>query len=599
MWHSIWMKAAALAAALVWVPVAAAEEPQFLEPEVAFRMEALPSQGDTVNLQFTVADGYYMYRDKFKFSVSPQGAEPQPVFPAAESKVDPQFGETQVYRQRVTVPVRLAGASGAVTLTVRAQGCADAGLCYPPFTRTATVTLPAGATAAPQDESSRIGELLGQQSLALALASFFGFGLLLSFTPCVLPMVPILSGIIVGQGQPVTRRRGFTLSLAYVLGMAATYTAAGVAAGLSGTMLSAALQNPWVLGTFAAIFVLLSLSMFGFYELQLPASIQSRLNDSANKRGSSLVGLAFMGALSALIVGPCVAAPLAGALLFIAKTGNAWLGGAALFVMAMGMGVPLLLVGVAAGALLPRAGMWMEGVKKAFGVMLLGVALWLVSPVLPGLAVMLLLAALMLYLAVYLHALDPLPPQATGWSRFWKGTGVLSGLFGAALLLGALAGARDPLQPLAVLQGGKAQAAQPAQGVAFERVRSVEALQARLARATRPVMLDFYADWCVSCKEMEHLTFASPEVQQRMQRMELVQVDVTDNTDHDKALLKRHGLFGPPGIIVMTPGKGEELRRVVGFQDAATFTRSLDEALALADARGDAPARVAAAEVAP
>lgn len=583
-----------LALALGLASPASAAEPEFLDPEVAFKMEAKALDAHTVELRFTVAEGYYLYRDKFKFTTEPAGQPIEPAFPPPQRKNDPQFGETEIYRGVLTLPVRLAQAQGPVTLTVRTQGCADAGLCYPPFTRTAQLTPPPGAavagaagaataapaaTALPQDESSRIGALLGQQSLALTLASFFGFGLLLSFTPCVLPMVPILSGIIVGQGKQVNRRRAFMLSLAYVLGMAVTYTLAGVAAGLSGTLLTSALQNPWVLGSFAAVFVLLSLSMFGFYELQLPASLQSRLNDSANRTGGSMLGLAFMGALSALIVGPCVAAPLAGALLYIAKTGNAWLGGAALFAMALGMGVPLLLVGMAAGSLLPRAGAWMEGVKRTFGVMLLGVALWLVSPVLPALALMLLLAALLLFTGVYLHALDPLPPQASGWQRFGKGTGVMSALIGAALLIGALAGARDPLQPLAALRRGDTSGTAQAEAPTFERVRTVAELEARLARTTRPVMLDFYADWCVSCKEMEHLTFKAPDVRTRMQQMDLVQVDVTDNTAHDKALLMRFSLFGPPGIVFFAPSQQTELRRVVGFQSAAPFVQVLDAVL--------------------
>ncbi len=359
-------------------------------------------------------------------------------------------------------------------------------------------------------------------------------------------MIPILSGIIVGQGNKVSHMRAFVLSLAYVLGMAVTYALAGVAAGVSGTMLSAALQNVWVLSAFALVFVLLSLSMFGFYELQLPyrAAEQAGRHRQPRARAAAWAGVVVMGVLSALIVGPCVAAPLAGALLYIAQTGDAVLGGWALFVMALGMGAPLLAVGVASRSLLPKVGPWMEGVKKAFGVMLLAVALWMITPVIPAMAVMLGWAALLLFSAIFLHAIDPLPPQAKGWQRFWKGVGVVLLLAGAAMLVGALAGSRDPLQPLAVL---RAQAAAPVKVPQFEKVNSIAELDARLAQADRPVMLDFYADWCVSCKEMERFTFSDARVAERMGQMLLLKADVTANNDEHKALLKRFGLFGPPG----------------------------------------------------
>ncbi len=578
---------------------AVATEPQFLEPEQAFQMSARAVDGKAVELRFTVAEGYYLYKNKFVFSADGGAVLGTATFPPAVVKDDAQFGRTETYRGALLLPLAVQQAAGPFTVSVKAQGCADAGLCYPPFIRTASLTLPGAAAAetsvptavlaqgvpnaAPQgpsqDESQRVGAMLQGASLPLVLASFFGFGLLLAFTPCVFPMIPILSGIIVGRGEQITRQRGFVLSLAYVLGMAVTYTAAGVAAGLSGTLLSAALQNAWVLGSFALVFVILSLSMFGFYELQLPAALQSRLNDSANRQGGSLAGVALMGALSALMVGPCVAAPLAGALLYIAQTGDTVLGGAALFMMALGMGAPLLLLGVAAGSLLPRAGAWMEGVKKTFGVMLLGVALWLAQPVLPALAVMLGWAALLLFSGIFLHALDPLPAEAGGARRFCKSAGVMMALAGASLLVGALAGSRDPLQPLAALRA-PGSGAVAAEGIRFDRVRTVAELDARLAAAHKPVMLDFYADWCVSCKEMEHLTFADPAVKSRLEQLQLIQVDVTANSADDRALLKRYGLFGPPGILFFAPGSASEDRRVVGFQKAEEFTRVLDAALA-------------------
>ena len=609
-----------------------AAAPEFLDPEQAFQMSAKALNAKTIEVQFVIAQGYYMYKDKFGFKASKGGqdeaANPSNAItlgaiplPPSIPKVDPQFGQTDTYRGTLLLPVSVA--SGATvgepfTVSVKAQGCADAGLCYPPFTRTALVTLspnaasisasatttPANATAnaanaAPIDESSRIGALLAGKNLPLILASFFGFGLLLSLTPCVFPMIPILSGIIVGSGKQITKKRAFVLSLTYVLGMALTYTAAGIAAGLSGTLLTAALQNAWVLGSFALVFVVLSLSMFGFYELQLPNSLQSRLNNSANQQGGSITGIAIMGALSALIVGPCVAAPLAGALLYIAQSGDAVLGGLSLFVMALGMGVPLLLIGTVAGSLLPRAGAWMDGVKKAFGVMLLGVALWLAQPVLPGLLVMLGWASLLLFSGVYLRALDSLPAQATGANRFWKGTGLMLTIAGGAMLVGALAGSRDPLQPLASLRSAGVQhgvagtdvrsafgstATSAITPVQFERVSTAAQLDARLAKAKGPVMLDFYAEWCVSCKEMDHFTFTDKSVRDRLNAMELIQVDVTANSADDKALLKKFSLFGPPGIVFFHAGVGapaKETNRVIGFQKAPEFVKSLDIVLAL------------------
>ena len=397
------------------------------------------------------------------------------------------------------------------------------------------------------DESGRIVQLLKDANLWVVAASFFGFGLLLSLTPCVFPMIPIISGIIVGSsrnGHGVSHVRGFALSLAYVLGMATTYAAVGVAAGLTGTLLSVALQNQWVLGGFALIFVALSLSMFGFYELQLPTFLQSKVSEEASHlKGGSLPGVAFMGTLSALIVGPCVAAPLAGALLYIGQTGDALLGGIALFFMALGMGVPLLAVGLSAGTLLPKSGAWMESVKKAFGVILLATALWLIAPLIPTAVQMTAWSLLLIVSAVYLRAIDPLPPHAKGWSRFWKGIGLVMLIAGAALLVGALSGAKDPLQPLAGLRGG---ASSEVARLPFVRIRSVAELEARIKATDRPVMLDFYADWCVSCKEMERFTFSDARVRQTLTGWTLLQADVTANSDEDKALLARFNLFGPP-----------------------------------------------------
>ena len=582
--------------ALLWLTLSSlfahAAEP--LEPEQAYKFSARALDEKTIEARWDVLPDYYLYREKIRFSVAPAnivlGA---PDIPAGQEKDDEFFGKVHILRGTVVVRIPVSAGAGALTLKAHSQGCWDGGVCYPPLTQEAKLTLAAmssapGAAAPPApisgatggdggDESGQIARLLKGAGFWLAVATFFGFGLLLAFTPCVFPMIPILSGIIVNHGHAVSHARAFLLSLAYVLGMAVTYALVGIAAGLSGTLLSAALQNAWVLGAFALVFVALSFSMFGFYELQLPSALQSKLSATANRQGGSFVAIAAMGALSALIVGPCVAAPLAGALLYIAQTKDAVLGGAALFSMALGMGAPLLLIGLFSRSLLPKAGPWMEAVKKFFGVLLLATALWLVSPVLPAWLVMLGWAALLIVPAIYLHALDPLPPQARGWQRFWKGVGVALLLAGGAMLVGLLGGSRDPLQPLAFLKS--AAGGSVASAPTFEKVRNLAELDARLATATKPVMLDFYADWCVSCKEMEKFTFTDPQVVARMQQFTLLKADVTANNEDDKALLKRFGLFGPPGIIFFKSGKEIDDLRVVGYQPASQFAGVLDQAL--------------------
>jgi thiol:disulfide interchange protein DsbD len=423
----------------------------------------------------------------------------------------------------------------------------------------------------------------------LILASFFGIGLLLSFTPCVFPMFPILSGIIVNSGENLTKSHGFILALAYVMGMSLTYSAAGVAAGLSGAMLSVALQNAWVLGGFALVFVALSLSMFGFYELQLPSSIQSKLSkETGHLRGGHLASVFGMGALSALIIGPCVAAPLAGALLYISQTRDVVLGAAALFSMALGMGVPLLILGASAGAFLPKAGPWMESVKRFFGVLLLGVAIWLVSPVIPTAIHMLMWAALLIISAIYLNAIDSLPTGSSGFRKLLKGIGIISLLLGIALLAGVLSGSRDILQPLAKINltsisGNNTNKINiiESEHLPFERVSSLPELNKRIAESqNKYVMLDFYADWCISCKEMERFTFTDPEVKNRLGDVVLLQVDVTEGTADDEALLKYFKLFGPPGILFFDPS-GREIydARTIGYQNKEEFIAILNAVL--------------------
>jgi thiol:disulfide interchange protein DsbD len=568
-----------------------AQAEEFLDPLVAFKPTAKALDGETAEVRFAIAKGYYLYRDKFRFKAEPESITlGQAQYLAGKMKKDDLFGEVEVYYKEAVIRVPVErNSSGTLPLTLKltSQGCADGGICYPPQVQTVSLTLPDPATtpsAKPMaaqttvgsgDESGQIAQLLKDASFWVVVVSFFGFGLLLSLTPCVFPMIPILSGIIVGSGHKVSQSRAFMLSLAYVLGMAVTYAAAGVAAGMTGTLLSAALQNAWVLGAFALVFVVLSFSMFGFYELQLPTFLQSKMSEEAGHlKGGSLPGVTAMGALSALIVGPCVAAPLAGALLYIGQTGDAVLGGTALFVMSLGMGVPLLVVGATAKSALPHSGPWMEAVKKAFGVLLLATAVWLVSPVIPVIAQMLAWALLLIVPGIYMHALDPLPAHAKGWHKFWKGIGLAMVIAGAAMLVGALSGAKDPLRPLGNLGGGAAVA--ETKHLAFERVRTLAELDERIRTAGKPVMLDFYADWCVSCKEMERYTFSDPRVQQKLANTLLLQADVTANSDDDKALLKRFTLFGPPGIIFFDPnGKEIDRVRVVGFQDAEMFLKTL------------------------
>jgi thiol:disulfide interchange protein DsbD len=581
---------------------------EFLPADQAFKLAVKPIDKDTLQASFTIADNYYLYRDKIKFSLKGGGASIASVtLPQGEIKADPSFGNTEVYHRSFQATIKLkreGSGEQAVSLAAAYQGCSEKGVCYPPVQKTIALVL-ATAAAAPVEvalkpavaadvemvvpakpveaqgnESSRIGALLKGGSFWLIMASFFGFGLLLALTPCVFPMIPILSGIIVGQGHALTKSRAFVLSLAYVLGMALTYAAVGVAAGMSGTLLSSALQNPWVLGGFALVFVALAFSMFGFYSLQMPSFIQSRFTEASNRVGSGgTAGIFAMGALSAVIVGPCVAAPLAGALLYISQTGDMVLGGSALFSLALGMGAPLLLVGVSAGALLPRAGGWMEAVKSFFGVLLLGMAIWLVSPVISAAVHMLLWAGLLIVSAMYLRAIDPLPHPASGFAKFWKGVGVVALIVGVALLIGVLSGSRDMLQPLSGLraEGAEAKAA-GMEALRFERVKNVAELESRLKQANgKVVMLDFYADWCISCKEFDRFTFSDAKVRAKLRDVVLLQVDVTANSEDDKALLKKFGLFGPPGIIFFDKS-GKELSdaRVIGYEPPEKFIVSLD-----------------------
>ncbi len=570
----------------------------FLPMAQAFVLGATSPSPDRVILTWQVADGYYLYRDKIKVT-APDGAATLGALatPAGEVHTDEYFGEQVVFRGdvEVIVPVSAPPGTRELALDVAFMGCADAGLCYPPTTQRLTVRLatpgagvdgPAATTTTTQGATPRVSEQdalaerIRSGNLLAVLATFFGAGLLLAFTPCVLPMVPILSGIIVGAGRdrPVSRGRAFSLSVAYVMGMALTYTIAGAVFAAAGQQAQAFFQKPWIIVVFAALFVLLALAMFGVFTLQVPAALQARLNDASNRqRQGTLAGTAVMGALSSLIVTACVAPPLVAALAVIGQSGDVLRGAAALFALSLGMGVPLLLVGASAGQLLPKAGAWMDAVKVVFGVMLLGVAIWMLGRVLPGALTLALWAVLAFVSGFWLVTLRPGEAgSGSGAVAVRRGLGALAMVYGVLLLVGALAGRSDPLQPLAGLgTGGDGHAAAAASHPEFVRVKTVADLEREVAAARaagRPAMLDFYADWCVACKEMERYTFSDAGVQAEFARARLLQADVTANDAEDQALLQRFGILGPPTIVFFgADGQERPEFRVVGFKKADEF----------------------------
>ncbi len=558
----------------------------FLAPEQAFAFSARMADASSIEVRYRVADGYYLYRDKFAFAADGASLGSADV-PRGKVKFDPNF-EKDVETMRGELLIRVPVQAGAgFTLKVTSQGCSDKGLCYPPMTSEARLsagagsaaslaerltTAPAGSTptstgssAAPPSDMGRIEASLASGRLVLILPLFLLLGLGLSFTPCVLPMVPILSFIIAGEGTQTNRRRAFALSVSYSLGMAVVYTTLGIAAGLVGEGLSAALQSPLILGSFALLMTAMALSMFDVYQLQMPASVQLALTRLSERQSAGkFAGVFAMGAISALIVGPCVAAPLAGALVYISQTRDVFVGGSALFAMAVGMSVPLLLVGLSAGALLPRAGVWMQSVKIFFGVLMLALALWMVASLIPAWLLMLGWGVLGAGYGVFL-----LRVKSLGWRA--RVLGVAFMLLASIQLIGVASGGRDPWSPLAHLFG------KVHTKTAFARIGSNAELDAALAQANgRRVMLDFYADWCVSCIEMEKFTFVDAKIKPELDQLLLLQADVTANNEEHKALLKRFGLFGPPGIIFFG-ADGREIpgSRVIGFQSADAFLQSL------------------------
>lgn len=590
---------------------ARAADDQFLDPEQAFVLAAPRAEAQAVGLHFDIAPGYYLYREHFKFEAD--GATlGEAVLPQGTVKFDTTFQKNvEIYHAAVAATLPVTQASGPFTLRVTYQGCAEAGLCYPPVTRAYRVTLGTGgagsatplgdgdvpvATPVPSAQGAavrveaplassaseattapgnRIEALLRGGHWWAVVGGFWLMGLLLAFTPCVLPMLPILSSIIAGSGE-VSRHKGFLLAVAYALGMALLYTALGVAAGLAGEGLAAALQRPWVVLSFAGLLLVLALAMFDVYELRLPHGFSNRL-DGLSRRlpGGQFVGVFLMGGLSALIVSPCVTAPLAGTLVFLSQSRDVVLAGSALFAMAMGMSMPLLLLGASAGHWLPRSGAWMHTVKRFFGLVLVGVALWVAQPALPPVLALAAWAALLLVIGFMLRPFDPHPHAAS--PRVWlqRAAGVAALAYGVMQLAGAASGGTDALQPLRHWAG--ASAATPATATNFRRVRTVAELDQLLQSTDRPVMLDFYADWCVACKEMERFTFSDQGIAARLSKALLLQADVTANNPDDKALLQRFQLFGPPGMIFFDAQGRETGVRAVGFESVEVFEKTLEK----------------------
>jgi thiol:disulfide interchange protein DsbD len=567
-------------------------EDQFLPVDQAFVFSATADGGEQAQLDWQIAPGYYLYRHRLSVKTATAGfALGEIAMPSGKKKTDEFFGDVEVYYDMLsaTVPVTRPADASTFEIAVSYQGCADAGLCYPPVSRTVAIDLPPPGTPSRADapsmvsEQDRLTNLIAGKSLLVVMASFFGFGLLLAFTPCVLPMIPILSGIIAGQGAAATPRRSFMLSVVYVLGMALTYTIAGAAFAAAGQQAQAFFQQPWIIILFAALFVVLALAMFGLFDLKIPSALETRLAGvSGRQKAGSFVGTAIMGVLSALVVTACVAPPMVAALAVIGQTGDVLRGALALFAMAIGMGSPLLLVGVAGGRFLPHAGAWMTTVKTLFGVLFLAVAVWMLERVLPGSLTLALWALLAIVGGYYFGGFGRTSPGGDAWRLVARGAGLAAIVWGVIMMLGAAAGGHDPLQPLrgAALPGFAGEAARrSAAPLPFKMIASTEELDRELAAAKaagQPALLDFYADWCVSCKEMEKYTFSVPEVQNDLSGFVLLKADVTRNSEADQALFRRFGVYGPP-TTAFFGAHGRECRafRLVGFVDSDDFRSHL------------------------
>jgi thiol:disulfide interchange protein DsbD len=570
----------------------------FLPVDEAFKPILIPVDGNTIEVSWQITPGHYLYKAKISVATNSDDVQlGQLDLPQGELKYDEFFGESEVYHDDVFAKLPLARATPEamdLEIDVSYQGCADDGLCYPPTTRTLNIALPMATTtsdfaampasAAPVSEQAFLARVITGSSLWVAAGTFFIIGLGLAFTPCVLPMVPILSGIIAGEGDNVSSMRGFTLALSYVMGMALVYTAAGIAAAAAGLQLQATFNQPWILILFAGLFVVLAIGMFGAYDLQMPSSIQSKLSGvSGNQKSGTMIGAFVMGALSSLIVTACVAPALIAALTVMAQTGDMLRGGSALFAMSMGMGAPLLLVGAAQGKLLPKAGTWMVAIKSGFGFMMLGLAIWMLSRILPGSMTLALWAVLVFMGGVFMGGLTSIGTDSSPSQKLGKGFGFLAIVYGLLLFLGSLTGGSNPLQPLASVNfGGVSGGAAEEHELAFVRIKTVDDLDREIAAAAsqgKTAMLDFYADWCVSCKEMEAYTFTDAGVQAALSNTVVLQADVTANDDEDRELLDRFGVFGPPTIIFFgTDGQQRHGYEVVGYMKAEAFTEHLQRA---------------------
>lgn len=555
--------------------------PKILEPEEAFK-PYFTKKENSLNFKLVLGDSIYLYDDKLKVFIS----KPEKIEITKELNIPKpvNYEEFVVHftNMDIEIPYSLLKSkidTNKYEIEVKFQGCSKAGLCYAPMSEKfildfATNEVKKEVVVKEEkkeelttnlSETDSIANSLKDGSALLVIATFFGFGLLLSLTPCVFPMIPILSSIIVGasKNEKMTVSRGFILSLVYVLSMSVAYTIAGVIAGIFGANLQVALQNPYVLVTFALVFVALAFSMFGYYEIKLPDSLQTRLNKSTDgKEKQGLMGIAIMGFLSALIVGPCVAPPLAGALVYIGQTGDAVLGGLALFVMSLGMGMPLLIIGAGAGNFMPKPGGWMEGITRIFGIVMLGVAIWLLDRVLNPTVIMFLWSFLLLGSAIYLKMYRHILTQLITLVVF---------LLGVVLFVGAISGATNPLKPLEKFTQGVAVQISSMK-LDFKKIKNIEELNQAIKESDKPIMLDFWASWCVSCKELEEITFKDEEVIKKLQGFILLKADVSENNDDDIALQKMFGVVGPPALIFWDKDKNEvKASRIVGYKNPKEF----------------------------
>ncbi|MCS3836950.1 thiol:disulfide interchange protein DsbD [Pseudomonas sp. JAI111] len=542
-------------------------KPEFLPVEKAFVFTTERLESGETQLYWQITDGYYLYQKRLKFDGLP--TEHHPVLPEGESHSDEFFGEQEVYRQGLELKIP-AGVTGQIK--VGFQGCADAGLCYPPQTQVVNLGATSAIAATGEAPDQALASDLQQRALGWSLLVFFGLGLLLAFTPCSLPMLPILAGLIVGSGA--APKRGFALAGSYVVSMALVYAAMGVLAAMLGANLQALLQNPWLLGSFAAVFVLLALPMFGFFELQLPVAVRDRLeNVSRNQRGGSLIGAGVLGALSGLLVGPCMTAPLAGALLYIAQSGNALHGGLILFAMGIGIGVPLLLLVTVGNRFLPKPGAWMNLLKGVFGFLFLATALLMLRPVLDESLWIGLCGALLLIAAFSAWK------QSQGFGRIahlFGASSLLLGIWGSLLLIGAAGGSGDLLKPLQIYSAAASgNTTRPGGHEAFTTINSPQALQQELDAAKAQgqwVLLDYYADWCVSCKVMEKTVFGKANVMQALSDVRLLRLDVTADNAASRELLGRYKVPGPPSFVwIGADGEERRSQRITGEVDADTF----------------------------